>query len=1070
MAVEVGGIYFSAELDDKKLNQSIKQIESNIRLMSGSVTTNVNKSTESFKALTKTISYSQDTIIGLTNRVERLQSALNKSKIGTEGFDRLNKALTDTKKKIEEVTTGIPGINPPLQKTNSLIKSIGQSVASIGLTALASSVVATTAKFEKYEAVLTNTYQSSEQSKKSFAFIKEFTASTPFSVDELTSSFIKFLNRGLEPTKESLTAFGDIAASQGKSFDQFTEAVLDATSGGGFERLKEFGIQASQAGDKVSLSFKNQTVVVDKNNKAIEQALINFGKMPGVADSMASVSKTTEGAFSNLGDAMDSLKVALGTVFLPLVKSITTGLASIVSYVTKFIENLSPLGTGILKVTGIMTALVVGIQGVTAAMTLLGVSSTATGAVMLAAFNPVSLVVAGIAASFYAVIKAMEEAKKSSDETAVTFASMGALFSKDGIKNAKEFSTELSLLSARADQIGDISVAFSELNPKMDNVRRLAKSLNIDVKNFVNTTGNTFSINKEVLNGFIANLQKAQQKVKETQKTPITAPKIDKDKSKKDIAETFDAFIERAKDVDEISEAPIKLKIEVDAKTAEQAEKDIVALGGKDIKKKIDYDAKGKANVVTIDFEMDDKKLSQVSEKMKAKLKGATGKLVQEVDVKINKQSYGDLFEKIKSIGESWKALKDNMSNKDWANAVAAGAETAKKGLQAFGNAMVEIMAANSKLAQVKFANLSQNVDFAVNAVINAYDRQQDIIYAGYDTEIQRLQEQKENLLGVERNYELDLAMMRAEFSESAKGENDAAYNAEVEKLQADYEMKLAYLEANTADEEQFAAQKALLQADLDAAKINLRQVFDKKLLEQITANDQVLEDKQAAENAKKDLDNQARIDQETKINKEIKNLEDKKIAEQAAAEERKKDIIKKTELFKWMAGRNAFEMQKQQQMAQVKMQMASIIMSAIQAVAGMTASTLGFGLVPALAIGATLTAMGLSASATSMAAIQSTQYPPPPMFAEGGIVGGNSFTGDKVDAKVNSREMILTTAQQAQLFEMANGKGGGAVNNIYLGGVKVESMKNSNVNEIASRVNDIIRKDIYQAYGGLTS
>ena len=433
-------------------------------------------------------------------------------------------------------------------------------------------------------------------------------------------------------------------------------------------------------------------------------------------------------------------------------------------------------------------------------------------------------------------------------------------------------------------------------------------------------------------------------------------------------------------------------------------------------------------------------------------------------------QLYGDLFEKIKSIGESWKALKDNMSNKDWANAVAAGAETAKKGLQAFGGAMLEIMAANSKLAQVKFANLSQNVDFAVNAVINAYDRQQDIIYAGYDTEIQRLQEQKENLLGVERNYELDLAMMRAEFSESAKGENDAAYNAEVEKLQADYEMKLAYLEANTADEEQFAAQKALLQADLDAAKINLRQVFDKKLLEQITANDQVLEDKQAAENAKKDLDNQARIDQETKINKEIKNLEDKKIAEQAAAEERKKDIIKKTELFKWMAGRNAFEMQKQQQMAQVKMQMASIIMSAIQAVAGMTASTLGFGIVPALAIGATLTAMGLSASATSMAAIQSTQYPPPPMFAEGGIVGGNSFTGDKVDAKVNSREMILTTAQQAQLFEMANGKGGGTVNNIYLGGVKVESMKNSNVNEIASRVSDIIRKDIYQAYGGLTA
>ena len=36
--------------------------------------------------------------------------------------------------------------------------------------------------------------------------------------------------------------------------------------------------------------------------------------------------------------------------------------------------------------------------------------------------------------------------------------------------------------------------------------------------------------------------------------------------------------------------------------------------------------------------------------------------------------------------------------------------------------------------------------------------------------------------------------------------------------------------------------------------------------------------------------------------------------------------------------------------------------------------------------------------------------------FATGGIVGGNSFTGDRVSAQVNSGEMILTKAQQARL------------------------------------------------------
>lgn len=42
--------------------------------------------------------------------------------------------------------------------------------------------------------------------------------------------------------------------------------------------------------------------------------------------------------------------------------------------------------------------------------------------------------------------------------------------------------------------------------------------------------------------------------------------------------------------------------------------------------------------------------------------------------------------------------------------------------------------------------------------------------------------------------------------------------------------------------------------------------------------------------------------------------------------------------------------------------------------------------------------------------------------FEHGGIVGGSSFTGDKVIARVNSGEMILNRSQQAQLFAMANG------------------------------------------------
>jgi TP901 family phage tail tape measure protein len=46
------------------------------------------------------------------------------------------------------------------------------------------------------------------------------------------------------------------------------------------------------------------------------------------------------------------------------------------------------------------------------------------------------------------------------------------------------------------------------------------------------------------------------------------------------------------------------------------------------------------------------------------------------------------------------------------------------------------------------------------------------------------------------------------------------------------------------------------------------------------------------------------------------------------------------------------------------------------------------------------------------------------PSFQNGGIVGGNSFSGDNVAANVNSGEMILNRQQQSQLFNMANNGG----------------------------------------------
>lgn len=60
--------------------------------------------------------------------------------------------------------------------------------------------------------------------------------------------------------------------------------------------------------------------------------------------------------------------------------------------------------------------------------------------------------------------------------------------------------------------------------------------------------------------------------------------------------------------------------------------------------------------------------------------------------------------------------------------------------------------------------------------------------------------------------------------------------------------------------------------------------------------------------------------------------------------------------------------------------------------------------------------------------------------YATGGIIGGSSYSGDRLLARVNSGEMILNRKQQQQLFALANGRGGGGVS----GGSNIQIINNA--------------------------
>lgn len=81
------------------------------------------------------------------------------------------------------------------------------------------------------------------------------------------------------------------------------------------------------------------------------------------------------------------------------------------------------------------------------------------------------------------------------------------------------------------------------------------------------------------------------------------------------------------------------------------------------------------------------------------------------------------------------------------------------------------------------------------------------------------------------------------------------------------------------------------------------------------------------------------------------------------------------------------------------------------------------------------------------------------PKFANGGFVGGNSFTGDRIVANVNSGEAVLNASQQKNFMEIANGGGNtGIMAAIESLGSKIQNMNivvQADGREIARLVRD---------------
>jgi hypothetical protein len=266
-------------------------------------------------------------IVELSAQIQGLKAGLDNASEQISKFnDKVNNGKNNTGKDFDAIGAAAKKLGGIVAGAFAL-----DSIISFG-----KGVIDVTSQFQKFEAVLSNTLGSSSAAQLALSQIQEFAATTPFQIDELTGAFVKLANQGFKPNMQQMRLLGDLASSTGKSFDQLAEAILDAQTGE-FERLKEFGVKASVAGEKVTFTFKGIKTQVDNTSDSIKNYVLSLGSVEGVSGSMEKISGTLGGRISNVSDSFSQLQVTIGKLnsgaLFTFVSLLQKGLSTLNEYV-----------------------------------------------------------------------------------------------------------------------------------------------------------------------------------------------------------------------------------------------------------------------------------------------------------------------------------------------------------------------------------------------------------------------------------------------------------------------------------------------------------------------------------------------------------------------------------------------------------------------------------------------------------------------------------------------------------------------------------------------------------------
>ena len=273
----------------------------------------------------------------LVAAVKELDKQTKRLAGSTTKYKNETKKTTKEQKKQRKTTRNLAGTFSVL-RSKMLLGAFALTQFVRPFISLGKKAVMVSANFEALETRLVSMTGSVSLASKMMSEFRDIAATTPFAVQDVVEAGVQLRAFGVN-AQEMIKPVTDLAAFMGTTAVEAASALGRAFAGGAgaADILRERGI-LQLIKDSQGITDLSK-VTLPEFRKALENALVD--PVAGIAGATDKLSKTTVGAFSNMGDALDDFLVVAAEV--SGLKGIVTNIAIDIAKGTKILtEGIRP--------------------------------------------------------------------------------------------------------------------------------------------------------------------------------------------------------------------------------------------------------------------------------------------------------------------------------------------------------------------------------------------------------------------------------------------------------------------------------------------------------------------------------------------------------------------------------------------------------------------------------------------------------------------------------------------------------------------------------------------------------